>query len=332
MVAEEAASEHKILEITEQNLLDVLKKTKPSTSLLQVEEYNTFKIDFERSRGLEESHIESAKEKVGFNDVIGLEEAKKAIIDAIQIPLLHPDLVKEYDIKNVNGILLFGPPGNGKTMLMRAISTEFGNVTLLELDAPTLHNQGVDMATSVIKTIFNRAQENTPAIIFIDEIEALFPRREIASIAEAQVTTEALRQMDGIRKLTGVVVVAATNKPDKLDSALLRAGRFDKLIFVKPPDRNGRALLFKINLGNVPLADDVDFDKLADESRGFTGADIAGIAREVKMRALDESIKTSEETKITMNDLETVVEDTKPSAPDSEMSTYLNFLAAYGER
>ena len=332
MVAQEAAAKHKILGITQDDMMNVISKTKPSTTLAQIDEYNTFRIDFERSRGMEEPQVEKQEGQVSFKDVIGLEDAKKAVIDAVQVPLLHPDLMKKYDIKNINGILLFGPPGTGKTMLMRAISNEFESVTLLQIDTPMLHSQGVDKATLIVKSIFDRARENKPAIIFIDEIEALFPKRETGSIAEAQVTTEALRQMDGIKKLSGVVVVGATNRPEDLDTAILRAGRFDKLIFVKPPDKNNRALMFKEYLSMIPLADDVDFDALGAESKGFTGADISGVCREIKSEALDKNIKSGEEVKITMEDIEEVVENTKASAPDSIMGNYLNFLATYGKR
>ena len=332
MVAQEAATKHKILEITQSEIISTIKSTKPSTNLAQMEDYNTFKIDFARSRGMQEPQIEKSEEMVRFDDVIGLDEAKKAVIDAVQVPLLHPDLIKKYDIKNINGILLFGPPGTGKSMLMRAISNEFESITILEIDTPMLHVQGVDKASLIIKTTFDRARENKPAIIFIDEIEALFPKRGTASVAESQITTEALRQMDGIKKLSGVVVIGATNRPEDLDPAILRAGRFDKLIFVKPPDEKNRAILFKLYLSKVPLADDIDFDVLGNKSKGFTGADIAGVCREIKSQALDKNVKSGEEAPIEMDDIEKIVKNTRPSAPDVVMSSYLNFLATYGKR
>ncbi len=330
MVAQEAANEHKILEISMDDFLSVIKTTKPSTTLAQIEKYNTFKIDFERRMGNDTTS--KNKDDVTFDKVIGLDAAKKAIVEAIQIPLMHPDLLEKYDIKTINGMLLFGPPGTGKTMLMKAVASELSGITLLEIDAPSLQNEGIENANAKLKAIFYRAMENKPAIIFIDEMDGLVINRENASEISAQITTEMLKDMDGLKQMSNVIVVGATNRPDVLDPAILRPGRFDKLIFIKPPDEPAREKLFAEYLEKAPKAADLDLKELAGLSKGFTGADIANACREAKTKALQRTIKSGKESSITMEDLNSIIRATKPSAPDVVMSQYLAFYAKYGQR
>jgi SpoVK/Ycf46/Vps4 family AAA+-type ATPase len=330
IIAQEASSKHKVLEITQEDIMNAIRATKPSTSLSQIEDYSKFRMDFER-RSFEEGKTEKTKQ-TNLDDVIGLEEAKKAIVEAIQIPLMHPDLIKRYDIKPINGLLLFGPPGTGKSMLMRAVGNEMTGVTTLELKGSDLSNQDRASALAIIKDTFNRAMENIPSIIFIDEIDAIVPKREGASEKGVQVTGEMLEEIDGIKKFSGIVVIAATNRPDALDAALLRPGRFDKIIFIKPPDADDRAELFEVYLKNVPISKDMDFKKLGEESGGFTGADISNICREAKTKALAKSIRTGQEINITFADIEALLQSMRPSAPSMAVSAYLAFLERYGQR
>jgi SpoVK/Ycf46/Vps4 family AAA+-type ATPase len=330
LIAQEASSKHKVLEITQDDMLNAIRATKASTSLAQLEEYTKFRMDYER-RSFEEGKVEKTKQ-TNLDDVVGLEEAKKAIVEAIQIPLMHPDLIKRYDIKPINGLLLFGPPGTGKTMLMRAVGNEMTGVTNLELKGSDLSNQGREGAVAAIKETFNRAMENIPSIIFIDEIDAIVPKREGASEEGVQVTGEMLEEIDGIKKFSGIVVIAATNRPDALDAALLRPGRFDKIIFIKPPDADDRAELFEVYLKSVPISKDMDFKKLGESSDGFTGADISNICREAKTKALAKSIRTGQEINITLADIEALLQSTRPSAPSIAVSSYLTFLERYGQR
>ncbi|MCL4404654.1 AAA family ATPase, partial [Candidatus Marsarchaeota archaeon] len=331
MVASEAANEHKILEITMDDLLSVIKSTKPSTTLAQIEKYNTFKVDFERRMG-NDTTTSKDDDSITLDKVIGLDSAKKAIVEAIQIPLMHPDLIEKYDIKTINGMLLFGPPGTGKTMLMRAVANELKGVTMLEIDAPTLQNEGIENANAKLKAIFYRAIENKPAIIFIDEIDGIIVNRQNASEISAQITTEMLKDMDGLKQTSNVIVVGATNRPDVLDPAILRPGRFDKLIFIRPPDEEARVKLFQEYLEKAPKANDIDFKALAGLSKNFTGADIASVCREAKTKAMQRALKSGQESSITMSDIENIIKSTKPSAPDVVMSQYLSFYAKYGQR
>ncbi len=330
IVGQDAIAHHKILEITQQDIMNVIAATKPSTTLSQLEEYNKFKIDFERS--LHEETTEEAKEEIGLDDVVGLDEAKKAIVEAVQIPLMHPDLIKRYDIKPINGLLLFGPPGTGKTMLMKAVANEMRGVTILELNGTNIVNESPDAAMTEIKEIFNRARENIPSIIFIDEIDGILPKREGASEKGALLTSAVLQEIDGLKEFSGIVIIAATNRPDSLDPAMLRPGRFDKLLYIGPPNAAERAQMFRYYLKKTPLEENFDFDKIANESKGFTGADIANVCREVKTRALEQTMKTGEEVKIDVSSVESIIKTTKPSAPDTLLSTYMTFLMKYGKR
>ena len=330
VISLEATEQHKVLEISQDDILSVVKSMKPSTSLAQLEAYNKFKIDFER-RLFEEDVVEKT-EKTSIGDVVGLEDVKKSVVEAIEIPLMHPELIKRYDIKVINGILLFGPPGTGKTMIMRAIASDMKGVTVLEINGAELSTANAESAVAVLREIFNRARENVPSIIFIDEIDTVIPKREQGGESSSQVTGALLEEMDGIRKLSGVLVIAATNRPEKLDPAILRPGRFDKITFVRPPDAEERAKLFEMYIRNVPTSDDLDFEKLGSETRGFTGADIASVCREAKIKALEASVKLGEEVKIKTQDIEAVITLVKPSASEETLSGYLQFMTRYGVR
>jgi SpoVK/Ycf46/Vps4 family AAA+-type ATPase len=329
MIAQEAAGQHKVLEIAQEDMLNALRATKPSTSLAQLEDYNQFRIDFER-RSFAEGNEEKS-EQIDLDDVVGLEDAKKAIVEAVQIPLMHPDLIKRYDIKPINGLLLFGPPGTGKTMLMRAVGNEMRGVTILEFKSSDVASEGKENAISMIKDIFDRARENIPCIIFIDEIDTIMPKRE-ESEKGSRVTGAMLEEIDGIKKSTGIIIIAATNRPEALDPAMLRAGRFDKMIFIKPPNADERSDLFRMYLKNVPASSEIDFKELGEESEGFTGADIANICREAKTRALSTNIRTGQDIKISQADLESILQNLRPSAPSVIVSSYLTFLARFGQR
>ncbi len=328
MVAQKASKSHAILQITQKDILDVLGAIKASTSLADIEKYTKFKLMFERTvYGISK---EEEKEEI---PVIGLEDVKKAVNESVEIPLKYPEMVKKYGIKPVNGILLFGPPGNGKTMMMRQISKSLKGVTMIELDTANILKMGSQEALEKIKEEFNLARENAPSIIFMDEIDGVFPKRETSTSQEfVQMTSELLKQIDGIKSFSDIVIIAATNRPDSLDPALLRPGRFDKLIFVKPPETDERIELFKQNLANISLANDIDFDKIGKETKGFTGADIANVCRQIKVNALKKNITENKEISISMHDIEEITKKTRPSASEIVVSQYLSFLSKYGER
>jgi len=331
MVAQEATSEHKVLEMTEADLMNIIHATKPSTSLSQLDDYRKFKLDYERSN-FKDSDGDDGGPKLSLDDVVGLSDAKKAIREAIQIPLLHPELMKKYDIKPINGLLLFGPPGTGKTMLMRAVTGEMRGVTMLELKGSEIADAGIEKATETINIIFNRAKENAPSVVFIDEIDGLLPKREGGSEASVQITSEVLRQLDGIKPVSNVVVIGATNRPDMLDAAILRPGRFDKLLFIKPPSSMSRSEMFRRFLSSAPSDSAINYAHLGNLTKGFTGADIANICREAKTQALEVEVDTGAEGKVSTAMLSEIISRMKPSAPEEVVSQYLSFLSQYGQR
>jgi SpoVK/Ycf46/Vps4 family AAA+-type ATPase len=330
-VASEAASEHKILEISQADLVTTFRGTKPSTTLMQLEMYSKFKLDFER-RSFSDRIEETKDDITTMGSVIGLDDVKEAIHDAVEIPLMRPDLMAKYNVKPISGILMFGPPGNGKTLLMRAVRHELNDVTMFELSGPDLLASGTDKATETIKELFNKARENQPSIIFIDEIEGIIPNRAEASELSTQITVEMLTQLDGMKKLSGVVIIAATNSPERLDPAILRPGRFDKIIFVRPPNKTERIAMMRDNFKDIPISENMDFDKLSDLTEGFTGADMAHIARELKTSAINKEMSTGKEGKISQEEVEKVITSIKPSAPKALVDSYLDFLQKYGER
>ena len=192
---------------------------------------------------------------------------------------------------------------------------------------------GAEKATAAIKEIFDRAKENAPAIIFVDEIDALVPSRDEAKGTDLSIAGEFLQEFDKIKDTSGIVVVAATNRPDVLCIlALLRSGRFDRLIFTPPPDEQSRMQRSNSTLEKAPLADDIDFKALAAATQGYTGADIANICRQSKMNALQSSLSSGDEQQIKTSDILGLIQKSRPSAPAIVLGRYLAFFSKYGKR
>ncbi len=231
--------------------------------------------------------------EVHWEDIGGLEEAKQQLREAVEWPLKHPEVFESMGIRPPKGILLFGPPGTGKTLLAKAAATESG-ANFIAVRGPEILSKWVGESEKAIRQIFRRARQVAPAIIFFDEIDAIAPARGLrhdTSGVTDRIVNQLLTEMDGIEPLRNVVVIAATNRPDILDPALLRPGRFDRLIYVPPPDKKARLEIFKIHTRRMPLADDVDLEKLAEMTEGYTGADIEAVCREAAMIALREEFR-----------------------------------------
>ena len=320
----------RVVPITMNDFLFVLEQLKPSVSISQLEEYERFKIEFERR--VEPEKKEKKEKAVTWKDVVGLDDVREVLLEAIELPLLHEDLLKEYHVEPIKGILLFGPPGCGKTMIVKAAANEL-NATFLSLSGADLLKLGYDGAVTEIKNTFNRAKENPPAIIFIDEVDAIAPSREIASATPLgeKLVAQLLNEMDGVKQLKNVLFIGATNRPEILDSAMLRPGRFDKIIFIHPPLAEGRAHLFELNLKGVPKADDVDFARLAKYTDGYTGADIASICQEAKMRLIRGRL-AGKHNELHMSDLLDIISERRPSVTPQMLEHYMRFLREYGER
>ncbi|HIH22656.1 TPA: ATP-binding protein, partial [Candidatus Micrarchaeota archaeon] len=327
LAAKEASKSGKIVPVAMEHFLAVLKRTKPSTGIAQLENYERFKMDFERRSGggKEEGGSEGQGEIVKWEDVAGLGDVKQALLETIELPLLREDLMKEFKVKPSKGILLFGPPGCGKTLMAKAASGEL-KASFQVLSGAEIMKLGYTQAVTVIKEAFNRARENAPAIIFVDEIETFAPQRGIGT---SEVVGQLLTEMDGLKELKGVVVLGATNRPSILDSAILRPGRFDKIFYISPPDNAGRAEMFKIHLGT--FSEGLNLAALADATEGFTGADIAGISQEAKMQAVRAKLG-GKDSKITTEALLAIIKTRRPSVTKSMLSEYEQFRGEYGER
>jgi len=324
LAAKEALSTGRVVPLRMEHFLSVLKSLKPSVTLAQLEDYERFRMDFERRIGLAEEKKPEEKE-VKWEDVAGLDEVKKALLEAIEIPLLHEDLMKKFKVKPSKGILLFGPPGTGKTLIAKAAANEL-NVSFQSISGAEVMKKGYLQAVTVIRDVFNRGRENPPAIIFIDEIETFAPARGGGA---SEIVGQLLTEMDGLKELKGVMVIAATNKPSMLDPAILRPGRFDKIFYIPPPDEKTREKLFAIHLGE--FASGVDLAELAGVTEGFTGADIASVCQEAKMAALRAKI-TGKEQKITTEMLLSILKGRRPSVTREMLLEYEDFLERYGER
>ena len=232
---------------------------------------------------------------VKWDDIGGLETVKNQLKEAIEWPLKYEDEFKRLGIRPPTGILLYGPPGCGKTLLAKAVSNESG-ANFISVKGPELLSMYVGESEKHVREVFRRAKQVAPAIIFFDEIDALVPRRgsSLDSHVTERVVSQLLAEISGLEDLHGVVVVAATNRPDIVDPALLRPGRFDRQILVPTPDEKARLEVFRVHTKGMPLAKDVDIAKMAKDTEGFSGADIEALCREAGMTAMRRDMKAKD--------------------------------------
>ena len=268
---------------------------------------------------------------VRWEDVGGLENAKQELKEAVEWPLEYPDSFKRMGIEPPRGILLYGPPGSGKTLLARAVATE-SEANFIAIKGPELLSKWVGESEKGVRETFRKARMAAPAIIFFDEVDAIVPARGSGfggSHVTERVISQLLTELDGLEKLENVVVLAATNRPDLIDSAVLRSGRFDRLVLVPAPDKKARLEIFKIHTKGMPLAKDVDLDTLAAETEGYVGADIASLCREAAMLVLRRDIKGKE---VKMADFRAVMEKIRPSVTKEIEKTYEAFSGRSSKR
>ena len=230
--------------------------------------------------------------RVTWEDIGDLEEAKERIREIVELPMKHPELFKHLGIEPPKGILLYGPPGTGKTLLAKALANEIG-AYFITINGPEIMSKFYGESEERLRQVFKEAEENAPAIIFIDEIDAIAPKREeVVGEVEKRVVAQLLTLMDGLKERGKVIVIGATNRPEALDPALRRPGRFDREIEIRPPDKRARLEILQVHTRNMPLSEDVDLAKLAEMTHGYTGADLAALAREAAMSALRRFIKS----------------------------------------
>ncbi|MGC8953561.1 MAG: CDC48 family AAA ATPase [Desulfurococcus sp.] len=266
--------------------------------------------------------------KVTWEDIGDLDEVKQKIREIVELPLKYPELFEHLGIEPPKGILLYGPPGTGKTLLAKALANEIG-AYFVTINGPEIMSKFYGESEERLRKIFEEAQANAPAVIFIDEIDSIAPKREeVTGEVEKRVVAQLLTLMDGLKERGKVIVIGATNRPDALDPALRRPGRFDREIEIPPPDKRARREILAVHTRNMPLAEDVDLDKIADMTHGYTGADIAALVKEAAMNALRRFMKEEgieiekgqpipaeklEKLKVTMDDFLTAMKNVQPS-------------------
>ena len=272
--------------------------------------------------GLREIYIEMPE--VRWEDIGGLDDVKQQLREAVEWPLRRPDMFRRLGITPPKGILLFGPPGTGKTLLAKAAATESG-ANFIAVRGPEILSKWVGESEKMIREIFRKARQHSPAIVFFDEIDAIAQTRGAfdTSGVTYRIVNQLLAELDGIVPLSNVVVIAATNRPDILDPALLRPGRFDKVVYVPPPDKKARLEILRIHTRNMPLAEDVDLEFLAIRTEGYSGADLAALVREAAMLALREDVNA---TKVHMRHFMRALEVIKPSITQDMMKFYEEWL------
>jgi len=265
---------------------------------------------------------------VQWADVGGLTDVKQELQEAVEWPLKKPEVFKRIGIRPPKGILLFGPPGCGKTMLARAVATE-SEANFISIKGPEIFSKWVGESEKAIREIFRKGRSAAPSIIFFDELDSVAPRRGMGSDdsgASERVISQLLTEMDGIEALVNVVVIAASNRPDMIDPAILRPGRFDRLIFVPAPDHATRLQILKIHTRNMPLAEGVDVDQITRQAAGYSGADMEAVCREAGLISLRRDIETKS---VTMEDFRNALERVKPSMTSEMENWYQGFTKRF---
>lgn len=224
--------------------------------------------------------------KVSYDDIGGLGNEISKIREMIELPLRHPELFKRLGVEAPKGVLLHGPPGTGKTMLAKAVAGETSS-NFISIGGPEIVSKFYGESEGKLREIFKEAEENAPSIIFIDEIDSIAPKRdEVSGEEERRIVAQLLSLMDGLNSRGKVVVIGATNRPNSIDEALRRPGRFDREIEIGIPDRNGRYEILQIHTRGMPLTEDVDLQRLADRTHGYAGADLSALCKEAAMASL----------------------------------------------
>ncbi|MCD6428864.1 MAG: CDC48 family AAA ATPase, partial [Desulfurococcales archaeon] len=257
-----------------------------------------------RSEPVREEAIARGVPRVTWEDIGDLEEVKERIREIVELPMRHPELFKHLGIEPPKGILLHGPPGVGKTLLAKALANEIG-AYFIAINGPEIMSKFYGESEARLREIFEEAEKNAPAIIFIDEIDAIAPKREeVVGEVEKRVVAQLLTLMDGLKERGRIIVIGATNRIDAVDPALRRPGRFDREIEIPPPDKRARKAILEVHTRNVPLDEDVNLEEIAELTHGYTGADLAALVKEAAMAALRRFLRTE---KVDLN---------KPIPPD----------------
>lgn len=260
---------------------------------------------------------------IGWEDIGGLEEIKQELKEAVEWPLKYPKLFEKAGIRPLNGILLFGPPGCGKTLLAKAIANE-SQSNFIAIKGPEIYSKWVGESERAVREIFRKARQAAPSILYFDEIDAITSGRGSYEGTQtfSSIVNQILVEMDGIENRKGVIIIASTNRPDIVDSAFLRPGRFDRLIFVEAPDFEARLKILEVHTKNMPLDEEVSLKKIAQNTEGYSGADLENVCREAGMEAIRE--KMAELEKIENKHFEFALSKIKSTLPRDIIERYYN--------
>ena len=297
----------------------IVTSTKPSKPVLVIEN-TVFKL------GTMTKAIDSSVPRITYDELGGLKNEVQKIREMVELPMRHPELFEKIGIESPKGVLLYGPPGTGKTLLAKAVAGET-NSHFTSLSGPEIMAKHYGESEERLREIFKQAEENAPSIIFIDEIDSIAPKREeVSGELERRIVSQLLTLMDGMKSRGKIIVIAATNRPDSIDPALRRPGRFDREIEIGIPDDEGRLQILNIHTRGMPLDTDVNIKQIAKTTHGFVGADLEVLCKEAAMRSLRrilpeinlEEEKVSKEVlqkiKITKNDFTDALKEVRPSA------------------
>jgi transitional endoplasmic reticulum ATPase len=280
-------------------LRNVLPEINLEESKIPIETLNKIKItaqDFQSAlkdvqpSALREVYVQ--RPNIKWTDIGGLDAVKEELKEAIEWPMRHADLFSEADIAPPKGLLLYGPPGTGKTMIAKAVATN-SEANFISIKGPELLSKWVGESEKGIREVFRKARQASPCVVFFDEIDSVAPRRSTGegdSHVGQRIVSQLLTEMDGLEDLRGVVVIGATNRPDIIDEALLRPGRFDRLLEIPLPDNDAIKEILKIHMVKKPIDSSVDLDKLVGLTKGYSGADIASLVNAAAMSAIKEYI------------------------------------------
>ncbi|HIH24828.1 TPA: CDC48 family AAA ATPase [Candidatus Woesearchaeota archaeon] len=263
-----------------------------------------------------------------YNDIGGLSDVKQELIEAVEWPLKHKEAFLRLGVKPPKGVLMYGAPGTGKTLLAKAVARE-SEANFILVKGPELLSKWVGESEKAVRKIFEKARQTSPTIIFFDEIDSIAPRRNDGghdSGVTERVVNQLLTEMDGLQELNDVVIIAATNRPDIIDTALMRPGRFDRIILVPVPDKKTRKQVFSVHTKGMPLAKDVDMTELVEKTEGYVGADIESVCREAAILALREDIKSAT---ISMKYFKLALDKVKPSVDKTIEEGYKNLESTF---
>jgi transitional endoplasmic reticulum ATPase len=258
--------------------------------------------------------------KITWDDVGGLEDPKQNVKEAVEWPLSSPEKFDRMGVEPPKGVLLYGPPGTGKTLMAKAVANET-NANFISVRGPQLLSKWVGESEKAIRQTFRKARQVAPTVIFFDELDSLAPSRgnEVGNNVSERVVNQLLTELDGLEEMGNVMVIGATNRPDMIDPALLRSGRFDRLVFIGEPEQEGREQILKIHTRNSPLAPDVSLREIAEITDGYVGSDLESIAREAAMVALREDDDAEE---VEMRHFRQAMENVRPTITDDIMDYY----------